>query len=98
MAKINWTPQADNDIDNIIQFLAPQSQSYAKIQVQRIFDKTKMIANMPNIGRVVPELEYEKVREIIVGPYRVVYHILSEERIDIITVHHSAVPLDIKNS
>jgi len=97
MAKINWTPQADNDIDNIIQFLAPQSQSYAKIQVQRIFDKTKMIANMPNIGRVVPELEYEKVREIIVGPYRVVYHILSEERIDIITVHHSAVPLDIKN-
>lgn len=95
MAQINWTPQAKNDIQNIIDFLAPQSESYAKIQVQRIFDKTDLLSGLPRLGRVVPELEYKNVREIILGPYRIVYHIVSEKRIDILTIHHSARPLKI---
>ena len=97
MAKINWTDQAKSDIDNLIKFLAPQSEIYAKIQIQRIFDKANLLINMPRLGRVVPELEYKNVRELIIGSYRIVYHIVSEDRIDILTVHQSARPLNIKN-
>ena len=96
MAQVNWSTQANIDIDNTIEFLAKQSEKYAKIQVQRIFDRVGLLENFPQMGRVVPELEYDKVREIIVGPYRVIYHLVSENRIDILTIHHSAVPLDIK--
>ena len=95
MAQINWTDQAKADIQNIIDFLAAQSETYAKIQVQRIFEKTDLLATLPRLGRVVPELEYENVREILVGPYRIVYHILSNERIDILSIHHSARPLSL---
>ena len=96
MAQINWTDQANKDIDQIIDFLAAQSETYGKIQIQRIFDKVALLVTMPRLGRVVPELDYSNVREIIIGSYRIVYHILSDKRIDILTVHHSARPLDIK--
>ena len=97
MAQINWTKQANDDLDQLIDFWANQSDNYARIQVQRIIDKIDLITDMPKLGRVVPELEYEKVRELIIGTYRIVYHIVSQNRIDIITIHHSARPLDIKN-
>lgn len=93
---INWTQQANEDINNIIDFLAAQSQAYAKVQIQRIFDKVDLLINMPRMGRVVPELDYQNVREIIVGPYRIVYHLVSQNRIDILTIHHSARPLNIE--
>ena len=95
MAQINWTDSANNDINNIIDFLAKQSPAFAKIQIQRIFDKTKLLETLPRLGRVVPELEYENVREILIGPYRIVYHIVSDKRIDILAIHHSSKPLDI---
>ncbi len=97
MAQINWTPQADADIENIIDFLSSQSESYAKIQVQRIFDKIELLTAMPRMGRVVPELNYQNVREIIVGPFRIAYHIVSKNRIDILTIHHSSTPLNIED-
>jgi len=97
MAQINWTDQAKDDIDNLIKFLAPQSESYAKVQVQRIFDKVNLLTRLPRLGRVVPELEYKNVRELIIGSYRVVYHLVSENRIDILTIHQSARPLNIKD-
>ena len=86
---------AKEDINNIIDFLAIQSEAYAKLQAQRIFSKIELLQNLPNLGRVVPELGDNKVREIIIGPYRIVYHIVSDKRIDVLTIHHSARPLDI---
>jgi toxin ParE1/3/4 len=95
MAKINWSDRSLNDIQNIIDNYAQYSEKAAKLRVQPIFQKIKLLESFPNIGRVVPELEYLKVREILVGQYRVVYHIVSENRIDILTVHHSSFPLNI---
>ena len=36
------------------------------------------------------EIKNENFREIIEGNYRIIYKVISSERIDIITVHHSA--------
>jgi len=38
----------------------------------------------------VPEFELPKIREIIEGRYRIVYRIVSEKEIDILTIHHSS--------
>ena len=45
------------------------------------------------MGRVVPELEFKDVREIIVGSYRVIYFNVTSDRTDILRVHHSSFPL-----
>lgn len=90
MAKINWTPQAKNDLISIAEFIARDSVKYAKIQVKRIRERVNQLGNFPNSGRVVPELDNPRTREVILGNYRIVYLISSDERIDILTVHHSA--------
>ena len=50
----------------------------------------------PRLGRVVPEIDREDIREIILGKYRIIYHIIAEE-VEIITIHHGARPLEYVN-
>jgi len=45
------------------------------------------------LGRVVPELANEDVREVIVGSYRVIYRI-QQDQVHILTLHHGARLLD----
>ncbi len=37
MVEINWTPQSLYDINNIAEFIAKDSERYAKIQTERFF-------------------------------------------------------------
>jgi toxin ParE1/3/4 len=89
MAEINWTDQALQDIDNIAEFISKDSLKYAKIQTQLFFERVEPLCTQPELGRVVPELQKKKIRELIVGNYRIVYRIISLKRIDILTIHHS---------
>ena len=56
MVRVNWTDQALGDIENIAQFIEKDSLKYAKIQVQRFFDKADILTTHPHTGRIVPEL------------------------------------------
>ena len=38
----------------------------------------------------MPEINRENIRELIEGNYRIIYKILEENKIDILTIHHSA--------
>ncbi|MEQ8475653.1 type II toxin-antitoxin system RelE/ParE family toxin [Fulvivirga sp.] len=90
MAKLNWTNQAKNDLIAIAEYIAQDSKKYARIQIQRIRSRAKQIIPLPESGRVVPELGDDSIRELILGNYRIIYHIKSKDRVDILTVHHSA--------
>ena len=90
MVKINWTTQAKTDLINIAEFIARDSKKFAKIQISRIRQRTRQIADFPRSGRTVPELNDKDIREVIIGNYRIIYRIVNENRIDILTVHHSA--------
>jgi toxin ParE1/3/4 len=41
-------------------------------------------------GRIVPEKGEESVRELIEGNYRIIYEVVSDNLIYILTVYHSA--------
>jgi addiction module RelE/StbE family toxin len=90
MAKLNWTSQSKNDLISIAEFIAQDSRKFARIQVQRIRERARQIAKYPESGRIVPELNNPKIREVIIGNYRIIYVLPTDERIDILTVHHSA--------
>jgi plasmid stabilization system protein ParE len=69
------------------------SVRYADTLIDKIFEKARLLEQHPRMGRMVPELAREDIRELIYKQYRVVYKIVNEYRIDILAVHPSSKPL-----
>ena len=90
MVKLIWTDQAINDLGDIGDYIAENSEKYAKLTVKKLFERTDILKTFPQAGRVVPEKNEENVRELIEGNYRIIYEIVSADQIDILTVYHSA--------
>ncbi len=90
MVRINWTIQARNDLKNIADYISKDSAVYARRQVLKIRNRTKTLKSLPRIGKIVPETEKTSIRELIEGNYRIIYKIISQNRIDILTIHHTA--------
>ena len=96
MARLNWSDQAILDLLSIAEFIAKDSARYAKITVARIRIATRQLKTYPLSGRIVPETESGNIRELIFGNYRIIYCVVSQDQIDILTVHHSAKRLDLE--
>jgi len=58
--------------------------------VIKIKSRTHILKSHPQAGRVVPEIESEEIRELIEGSYRIIYKVVSNSQVDILTIHHSA--------
>ena len=82
-----WAGPAKTDLKAIFDFIASDSKYYAKKVVQDIIDRTNIIEKYPMIGRKVPEIDDESVREIFAYSYRILYEIKSE-KIYIIGIIH----------
>lgn len=72
MAKINWTFEALEHLDNIASYHANYSTAYSQVVVDAIFEETDRLAQFPKLGRVVPAFDLEFIREIIYNKYRIV--------------------------
>jgi len=90
MVRINWTLQAKDDLKNIADYISKDSVIYAKRQVIKIRKRTEILKTQIRSGKIVPEIEDPDIRELIEGNYRIIYKIISKNRIDILSVHHSA--------
>jgi toxin ParE1/3/4 len=82
-----WGNPAKTDLKAIHDFIASDSKYYAKKVIQDIIDRTNIIETYPMIGRKVPEIDDENVREIFAYSYRILYEIKSE-KIYIIGIIH----------
>ena len=89
MAKVRWTDQAIDDIENIAEYISKDSLTFAGIQTERFFERAKILESQPLTGRVVPELNDPSTRELVMSNYRIIYHMDSNDIITILTVHHS---------
>ena len=90
MGRISWTKQAVSDLKNIYEFIAADSKFYAKREISKIKLRTQPLRNHPQLGRIVPEFNDYSIRELFEGRYRIVYKVLGETNIDILTIHHSS--------
>ena len=93
MVEINWTFQALEDLSDIANFLAKNSERYATRIVNLILEKVDLLATFPQLGRVVPESNIKSIRELIIKNYRVIYAIHDKKSINILAVRHSSKPL-----
>ncbi len=87
--RIYWTDTARGHLDAIHAYIAQDSPEYAKRIVDRLTRRSQQIAEFPLSGRTVPEYDMDRIREVIEGPYRIIYHI-SPDQIDVLAVIHGA--------
>ena len=90
MVRIKWLLAAKNDLKEIYDYISLDSKRYARLQVERIQNKTEILKSQIEIGKIVEELNDPKVREIIEGNYRIIYRIVSKNELHILLVHHGA--------
>ena len=85
--KVVWSPEAIEDVEAIVAYIARDSESYASAVATKIVEMARSIERFPWIGRVVPELEDENIRERFTYSYRIVY-LVQENRVLIVAVIH----------
>ena len=85
---VRWSDQAKADLKAIHDYIARDSTHYAKQVTRELVDKADGLAELPRIGRVVPELGDENVREIPAYSYRVLCEIKTGDAIVVLAVIH----------
>lgn len=85
---VKWSLPAKLHLKHIKDYIALDSEYYAKKVVNDIKDKSKLLKDFPRLGRIVPEINHEKFRELIIYSYRLVYKIVQKD-IEILAIVHS---------
>jgi toxin ParE1/3/4 len=93
MARIVWSNEARQDLDTIFMRLNTESLSYSKKWINEVFDKIELLEKFPNMGRKVPEIKINNIREIFAGRYRVIYNICKDGTVEIVAIRHASQPL-----
>ena len=87
MASVRWSAAALDDLDAIGEYVGRASPVYARSLVARLYSAAAALAEYPGLGRAVPEVEVEHVREIVREGYRLVY-LVSGDGVDVLAVLH----------
>lgn len=80
---------AEEHLDSIYLYIAKDSPQFAKRMVDRLTSRSIQIAEYPLSGRAVPEYEMDQIREVIEGPFRIIYYI-KPDQIDVLACIHAA--------
>jgi addiction module RelE/StbE family toxin len=87
--RVRWTENAGRDLESIADYVYQDSPHYAATLVQKIRTAARSLNEMPERGRVVPELGDPRIRELLVGNYRLIYQ-LADESVILLAVIHGA--------
>jgi len=85
---ILWAGVAENDLKEIVEYIALESPTNALKALEKIKRKTFSLYTLPERGRIVPELQDQGIllyRELIASPWRIIYRI-SEMKVYILSV------------
>ena len=86
--KVVWANVAENDLKNIIAYIAEDSPQNAFNILNEIRQKASHLYGLPESGRIVPELQNQGIvqyRELIISPWRLIYRIF-ERKVYVLSV------------
>ncbi len=86
--KVVWSPLALEVIRQESRYIAAHDRRAARKWIEDLFAVVHQLADFPDSGRNVPELQDRKIREIFHGGYRVIYRVEAQQ-VSILTVRHS---------
>jgi plasmid stabilization system protein ParE len=73
-----WSLRAKADLQRIGRRIAMDNPRAAEQWVRKVGDRARLAGRSPGLGRKVPELDRDDIREAIVGNYRIAYIIRSK--------------------
>jgi len=85
--RVTWSPEAVEDLEAIAEYIERDSSFYAQSVVSKILAASKKVGDFPLIGRVVPEIGDENIRERFVYSYRLVYRIRPQKILIVAVIH-----------
>jgi len=94
MVKIEWSSSAENDLMEIIDYIAQDSVEYALSFYELVHEKIKNLEEFPKIGRKIPKMNDPRIRELILKNFHIIYRIL-DKKIQIIRLIHGSRKLDL---
>lgn len=94
MGKIRWTTEAEIWLRDIHDYIARDNPAAAQRTVERIYRRTEVLEQYPEIGHMYEPVGGEPVRILLYGHYRIAYRIGAESAIDILGVFHGALEID----
>jgi plasmid stabilization system protein ParE len=86
--QVVWSNIAENDLNNIIEYIADDSPPNALKIFKSIKQKASSLSTFPERGRIVPELRDQGIlqyRELVISPWRIQYRI-SEMNVFVLSV------------
>ncbi len=75
MSALRWTRRALQDLVAIGEFIGADKPVAARDWISRLRKSARTAAKMPRVGRRVPEVDMDDVREVVMRGYRIVYRI-----------------------
>ncbi len=85
---VRWSKPSTHDLKQIYEFIAKDSTYYAQRVVATIVDKSDKLDIFPYMGRIVPERNEDRIRELLIYSYRIIYQI-NLDNIEILALIHS---------
>ena len=79
-APVVLTKSALRDLESIVRYIAVDSPERARAFGNLLVDRALAIASFPEIGSVVAEVGDPSLRQILQGPYRIIYRIKTEPK------------------
>jgi toxin ParE1/3/4 len=76
--RVVWSETALADLRDLVRYIARDDRQVAKRFGELIVTKVQSLQPFPRIGRIVPEYREDRLRELIMAPYRIVYEIDDE--------------------
>ena len=88
--KFVWSKQAKDDLDLILLQLNRISPKFSADFDEKVRSTLDSIRIFPKSGRIIPETQNINLREKLVGKYRLMYYIQSENQIEILGIIHGS--------
>jgi plasmid stabilization system protein ParE len=87
--KVVWSAPAADDLVAAVEFIARDSEAFAATLARRVCEAGDSLAEFSERGRPFPDPAFPRLRELIIGPYRLVYEV-EPERVVIHGVLHGS--------
>ena len=93
--KIIWSLLSVDQVRDIASYIALDKPSVAEQWDETIFDSVKRLVDVPYSGRVVPEINRNEIREVVLKNYRVIYKV-KENEVLVLLVKNYRQKLDVE--
>lgn len=92
MASVRLTDQAQRELDAIVEYYERIGASgFAAVFESNLIEKLRRLERFPRMGRIVPEIGDDALREVVYRSYRVVYIVDRDDTgVSVLTIFHSS--------